>query len=342
MELEQIPQLSEYLSHSSGQKITIQDAKPLAGGASRDSWYLRAEISEPDGTKQEAHWVLRQDLPTQMTETALTRRQEYLLMSLAHKAGVKVAAMRFLCEDHGVLGSDFLIMDYMPGVSIGSKVIRDEALAAARAVLPEQLAQELAKIHQMEIGPELSFLRKPQPGLSPAEQTISHMRGVLDQLRVRNPVWEFLLRWCERYLPEESPLSFIHGDYRIGNILVDKSGLSAVIDWEFAHIGDFYEELGYICMRDWRFGKGHLRFAGLSDRDQFLKAYESARGISVNREKVDWWELMGNIRWGIICHSQADRHLSGADPSVELASLGRRSVEMQYEALCLVQRMKQI
>jgi aminoglycoside phosphotransferase (APT) family kinase protein len=92
-------------------------------------------------------------------------------------------------------------------------------------------------------------------------------------------------------------------------------------------------------MRDWRFGKGHLRLGGISDRERFIAAYESASGQRVDRRAADWWELLGNIRWGIICIAQADRHLSGKDPSVELASLGRRSAEMQYEALRIIQAM---
>jgi aminoglycoside phosphotransferase (APT) family kinase protein len=130
---------------------------------------------------------------------------------------------------------------------------------------------------------------------------------------------------------------FVHGDFRIGNLLVIDTGLAAVIDWEFGHIGDPDEELGYLCMRDWRFGMNQHRAAGLCDRETFLTAYEAASGRQVNRDSVDWWELMGNIRWGVICMSQANRHLSGAEKSVELASLGRRSAEMQLESLRLIE-----
>jgi aminoglycoside phosphotransferase (APT) family kinase protein len=92
-------------------------------------------------------------------------------------------------------------------------------------------------------------------------------------------------------------------------------------------------------MRDWRFGNDHLHMGGLCTRARFIDAYEDYSGRSINRHAADWWEIVGNIRWGIICLAQAQRHLSGHDPSVELASLGRRSAEMQLEALRLIEKV---
>ena len=133
------------------------------------------------------------------------------------------------------------------------------------------------------------------------------------------------------------------GDGRTGgnnafdpNLLVDADGLAAVIDWEFAHVGDPCEELGYLCLRDWRFGNDSLRVGGLSKRETFLQAYEGFSNTQIDRHSVDWWEVFGNVRWAAICLNQAERHLSGRESSVELASLGRRSLDMQAEALSLI------
>jgi len=101
-------------------------------------------------------------------------------------------------------------------------------------------------------------------------------------------------------------------------------------------MGDPCEELGYCCMRDWRFGNIHRRMGGISDREPFLQAYEEYAGVEIDRKAVHFWEFLGNVRWGIICLSQANRHLSGHESSVELASLGRRSAEMQLEMLHLI------
>lgn len=328
-----LPRLAAWLSEQTGQPVTISAAQPLSGGASRDTWLFTA--THGDHSEQ---LVIRRDLPTQMFEQALTRAQEYNLMDAAYQHGVQVAPIRWLCEDVAVLGSPFFIMEYRAGVSIGTKVIHAPELAAARAVLPAQLAQQLALIHTMPTT-GLDFLAAAPAGVTSAEQVIVTMLGLLDELNVHNPVWEWTLRWAHQHRPAQPRTTFIHGDYRVGNLLVDEQGLSAVIDWEFAHVGDPHEEMGYICMRDWRFGALAKHFAGLSDRETFLQAYEQASGVTVDRAAVDWWEVMGNIRWGIICMSQANRHLSGVEPSVELASLGRRSAEMQLEALRLIERI---
>ncbi|XWX03164.1 phosphotransferase family protein [Aggregatilineales bacterium SYSU G02658] len=325
--------LNAFLSQAL-QPVTVTAAQPLSGGASRDTWKLTLQ-----GADVTLEQVLRRDLPTQMFDEALTRAQEFHIMRVAHAHGVKVAKVRALCEDPTVLGSPFFVMDYVPGVSIGTKVIHAPELAAARERLPQQLAEQLARIHRLPMD-ELGFLPRAPEGTAYSRYVVDQMYALLDKLGVHNPVWEWTLRWAQNHLPTQTRTTVIHGDFRVGNLLVDEQGLAAVIDWEFAHIGDPNEELGYICMRDWRFRAIDRHFAGLSDRETFLQAYEAASGLPVDRQAVDWWEIMGNIRWGIICMSQANRHLSGLEPSVELASLGRRSAEMQLEALRLIELVR--
>jgi aminoglycoside phosphotransferase (APT) family kinase protein len=256
-------------------------------------------------------------------------------MAAAYDHGVRVAKVRYLCEDPAVLGLPFFIMDFVEGISIGRKVIQEAGLAGARAVLPEQMAEQLARIHTLNADP-LDFLPRPQADEPPTRIFVRRAYDMLDALGVKSPAFEFLLRWADQHAPDAPAITFVHGDFRVGNLLVDSGGLAAVIDWEFAHIGDPREELGYLCMRDWRFGADHLHAGGLAPRERLLRAYETASGRTIDRAAVDWWEIAGNIFWGITCLAQADRHLSGRDPSVELASLGRRSVEMQMEALRLI------
>lgn len=329
-----IARLESFLSQQAGAPVTVHNPTPLAGGASRDSWVFEARIGD-----QREKLVLRKDYPTQMNEDALTRAQEFHLMRRAYESGVMVARMRYLCPDDSVLGHPFFIMDYVEGISIGRKVITLPELATARDALPEQLAEQLARIHRMPVD-DLDFLRRPADG-DPIRAAIAETYALLDALKVANPALEYALRWAQSHAPTCDRVTFVHGDFRIGNLLVGAHGLTAVIDWEFAHIGDPREELGYFCMRDWRFGNGTLRAGGLCDRERFISAYERASGIAIDRRAVEWWELMGNIRWAIMCLSQAQRHLSGKDPSVELASLGRRSAEMQLEALALIEGMSE-
>lgn len=324
--------LAAFIRDASGQAARVTRITPLAGGASRETLLLDLLLDE-----RPQKLVMRRDLPTQMTDIALTRAQEYRLMHAAYAHGVRVARVRWLCETPGDFGLErpFFLMDYVPGESVGRKVVSAPELAAARAVLPEQMAEQLALIHRLD-PTSLDFLRRPA-GDDPAADILAETYATLDGLDAQVPAFEFALRWAEAHRPSTERLTFVHGDFRVGNLLVDADGLAAVIDWEFAHIGDPCEELGYLCMRDWRFGVDGLRAGGLCDRERLLLAYEAASRTTVARAAVDWWEIVGNIRWGVICLSQAERHLSGRDPSVELASLGRRSAEMQYEALRLIE-----
>ena len=320
-------------TQSGSDDLSIVHMQPLAGGASRDSWAVVAQVG---GETQK--YVLRRDNPTTMNENALTREQEYLLMDAAYRAGVKVAQVRWYSNDPDVLELPFFLMDFVEGISIGRKVIKELSLEHARSVLPEQMAEQLATIHTIDAS-GFEFVPRPVEGRSPAQQAIAEMVEVLDTLQINSPPFEFALHWADRHVPQNTETCFVHGDFRIGNLLVDENGLAAVIDWEFAHFGDPLEEIGYMCMRDWRFGNDHLHMAGLSPRERFITAYEGFSGRSVDRSAADWWEIMGNIRWGVICMAQAARHLSGSDPSVELASLGRRSAEMQLEALRLIEKV---
>lgn len=327
--------LGAYLTGTTDQSVTITEIRALAGGASRDSWAFTALFA--DG--RQSRFVLRRDLPTTMNESALTRVNEFAMMRAAFEHGVRCAQVRWLCEDPAPLGQPFFIMDYVDGVSIGRKVMTAPELAAARQRLPAQMAEQLALIHRLDWKLQaLDFLPQPQSD-SPAREAVAAAYEVMDDLGANVPAIEYILRWCDLHAPTTARITFIHGDFRIGNLLVDESGLAAVIDWEFAHIGDPCEELGYLCLRDWRFGNDSLRVAGLSPREPFIQMYERYSGVSVDRSAVDWWEVLGNVRWAIICLKQAQRHLSGQDPSVELASLGRRSLDMQAEALALIKRI---
>jgi aminoglycoside phosphotransferase (APT) family kinase protein len=128
----------------------------------------------------------------------------------------------------------------------------------------------------------------------------------------------------------------VHGDFRLGNFIVNEQGLAAVIDWELAHLGDPAEDIGWLCIRSWRFGNDDLPVAGVGQFDEFAAAYESAGGAPIDRGRVRYWEAFGNVKWAVICARQAHDHLSGVRRSHELASLGRRICEPEWDLLELI------
>ena len=323
--------LAAFLAAAGGAPTEVTALQPIAGGASLETWAVDATIGgEPYAL------VLRMDLASNMNPNALTRAQEFALLQAACDAGVLAPRPRWLSADGAALGRPFFLMDRIEGESIGPRVVRRPELAAARALLPAQMADQLARIHAIDPAP-LGFLLRPPPGRSPALHAVGGARRLLESLGIASPALEFGLRWLEQHAQECPQQTFIHGDFRIGNLLVGPDGLRAVIDWEFAHIGDPLEDVAWPCVRDWRFGNDTLRVGGVGALEPYVTAYEAASGRAVDRSALRYWEIMGNLRWAATCHSQAQRHLSGADPSVEFASLGRRAAEMELEFLTLIE-----
>ena len=123
----------------------------------------------------------------------------------------------------------------------------------------------------------------------------------------------------------------------MGNLIVGAEGIRSVLDWELAHVGDPLEDMGFLCVRSWRFGNDDLPVAGVGQRDEFFAAYEAAGGREVDPAAVHWWEVFGNLRWGVICIMQASAYLTGMSKSVELAAIGRRTAETEWELLELME-----
>ncbi|HXM58304.1 MAG TPA: phosphotransferase, partial [Candidatus Dormibacteraeota bacterium] len=171
---------------------------------------------------------------------------------------------------------------------------------------------------------------------SPPARLLAERRGEMDALGEPRPVFELALRWLAERAPATGPPALVHGDFRLGNVIVGPEGLRAVLDWELAHAGDPAEDLGWFCVRAWRFGRDRLPAGGLGSREALLEAYAAAGGAPVDAAGLRFWEVYGTLRWGIMCGIQAAAHLTGAVRSVELAAIGRRACEMEWALLELI------
>jgi aminoglycoside phosphotransferase (APT) family kinase protein len=129
----------------------------------------------------------------------------------------------------------------------------------------------------------------------------------------------------------------VHGDFRNGNLLVGADGLEAVLDWELSHLGDPLEDLGWCCVRSWRFGVPDRVVGGFGTLDDLLDAYAATSGARPDPEHVRFWTTLGTLKWGVICIAQSFTHLHGLVRSVELAALGRRVAETEWDVLDLLE-----
>jgi aminoglycoside phosphotransferase (APT) family kinase protein len=316
--------------------VQISGVHQLAGGASKEIW--RVDLTITDGLHAIQHrLVLLRQLGGKIKSDALDLAEEYQTLTSAYAAGVLTPRPFLFLPD--LLGKPAALVERLDGESIGRRIVRDPALAAARERLPGELGIALAAIHHIDI--DATGLREALPGpahgRTPIQTALAQIEADLDLIGEAHPAIEICLRWLHRHEPLPPPrLALIHGDFRIGNMMVTPHGLTGVLDWEFAHIGDPNEDLMWPLIRDWRFGNDHLHFGGIAGHEPFFHAYASAGGTIPDPQTIRFWEVLCNIRWATGCLNQADRHLSGREPNLEFASLGRRCAEIELEAVRLI------
>jgi aminoglycoside phosphotransferase (APT) family kinase protein len=268
----------------------------------------------------------------------LDLRREYAALSAAVSSGVPSPRPFALLDD--LLGGPATLVERLEAESIGRKIVREPRWAEARALLPAQMGEALAAIHNVDLVAHglLELLPGPQQGLSPAQTKMAQIEAELDDIDEPHPALELCLRWLRRNEPPPPErLVLVHGDYRIGNILVHPAeGMVGVIDWEFTHIGDYAEDLTWGQIREWRFGNDQLKLGGIGQPDAFYAAYSASGGLPVDPQRTHYWEVMNNVWWAIGTLNQARRHLRGEERNIEFASLGRRSAEIELEALRLI------
>jgi len=328
--------LAAFIARESGApeaSVRVSDMTRLAGGASRELWSLDAEWdARAEGGPRRLGLVLRRDPPGRIGDFS-DRRLEFELLRRADAGGVPVPRVHWACTNAEVLDTPFFLMDRLEGETIPRRLLRDEAYAAAREGMVGRLGGILARIHALDVDRRrLRGLERPVPGRSAAADQLALAATAARELAPDpHPVLDLAARWLEARLPAPGRQTLVHGDYRIGNVMFDARGVVAILDWELAHVGDPVEDLGWLCTKAWRFGSA-LPAGGLASREALLEAYEKGGGGPVSLDHLLFWEALGSFKVAVVFIRQAHVHLSGTLPSLELASLGRRTAEAE-EAL---------
>ncbi|HWS44645.1 MAG TPA: phosphotransferase family protein, partial [Acidimicrobiia bacterium] len=203
--------------------------------------------------------------------------------------------------------------------------------AGARPRLAAQCGTIAAHLHAVDPA------SLPRLAVKDGAAQIDEYRALLDGFGEPHPAFELALRWLACRVPDATEPRLVHGDFRNGNLIVGPDGIRAVLDWELAHLGDPIEDLGWLCVKSWRFGVTDKLVGGFGDVATLRDAYVEAGGRPFDDETLRFWVGLGTLKWGVICIGQAFAHLGGLVRSVELATLGRRVAEMEWDVLDVIE-----
>ena len=303
----------------------IASLERLSAGATQELW--RFEVVA--GERRIPMIVRRPPGGDRVREGAMGMEVEAQLVEAAAKVGVPVPPVRHVFSPEDGVGRGF-VMDFIPGETLGGRIVKSPDLAGARAILARQCGEILARIHTMNPD-DFPTLRRPT--------TAEQLEGSLASYRATDwprPVFELAFRWLARHMPPtlDKPL-LVHGDFRNGNLMIGPEGVRAVLDWEGAHVGDPMEDMGWICANSWRFGMVNKPVGGFGEREDLYAGYEAAGGAPVNRAASLWWEVFASLRWGVLCATMAASFRT-VDPTIERAVIARRTSETEVDLMRLL------
>lgn len=309
--------LARCMDRITGDQAAVENLARLSGGANMESWSF-------DRAGQ--GFVLRRAPSAAFMEgRAFGHDVEAALVRAARAGGVLAPEVvgELAAEDD--MGTGYIMR------RVEAEVNPAIILADPPRSLLTDIARELARIHAIRPCSDIA---------------IPHMdtAAALAELKKRflayggdRPVVALALRWCEAHMPSAADPVLVHGDFRMGNVMVDADGLAAVLDWELAHWGDGHEDLAYGCMAVWRFGHFDRPAFGVGDLDAYFAAYEAAGGSPVDRSRFRFWLVYRTLWWALGCMQMAEIWRSGADRTLERAVIGRRTSENEVDLLLLLE-----
>jgi aminoglycoside phosphotransferase (APT) family kinase protein len=290
----------------------------LSGGANMESWAFEWAGG--------AYVLRRAPSADYMAGRPYGHADEAALVIAAHAAGVKAPEVVGVLSDSDGMGTGYVMRRVIAEVS-PAKILADPPPS-----LLADLGCELARIHAI-----------PAETI-PAAIPLMDTAAALAELKARfadyggdRPVIALAIKWCEDHLPPPADPVLVHGDYRMGNVMVDADGLAAVLDWELAHRGDPHEDLAFGCMTVWRFGRIDQPAFGVGSLDDYFAAYEAAGGARVDRNRFHFWLVYRTLWWALGCLQMGQAWRSGADPTVERVVVGRRTAEQELDLLLLLE-----
>ena len=324
-------QMQSVLRRLFGPAMVVDSVNRLSGGASQETWLLKlAGVTAPETL------ILRRAPEGSLrtaNSSAIGLPNEARLIRAAGAQGVPVPDIIHVLSDQDELGEGYF-MSRVAGETIARRILRDDDYAYARDVLPGQCGRALAGIHSVQLNGD------PPLPLSQGLDQLGHYQDVYQSTGFCRPIIDLAIAWLKENAPSSLMPVLTHGDFRLGNIMVNEEGLTAVLDWELCHLGDPREDIAWMCTNSWRFGNIERRLGGFGDLEPFLEAYAAYGGPVISAAEIDWWEVLSSLKWGIMCMMMYESFRTGIDTSVERAAIGRRVSEAEMDLVNLLEAQR--
>jgi aminoglycoside phosphotransferase (APT) family kinase protein len=304
---------------------SVTGLRRLSGGASQETWAFALDTGRP--------LILRRKpagagSPTGNANPLAT---EAALIRAATVQRAPVPEVLYVSDPGSDIGEAY-VMSAVDGETLGKRIAQGEAFAAIRPKLAFQCGEALAKIHAIPLE------GLPDLARSGALDELEKYETVYRNLGARRPILEAAFKYLKDRAPTLERPVMLHGDFRNGNIMFHpETGVAAILDWELVHIGDPAEDMGWLCTASWRFGGGKP-VGGFGDYADLLAGYEAAGGTPIPLERVLYWQMLGSLKWGVMCEGMYASFANGTDPSVERAMIGRRTSECEIDLMALLEQ----
>jgi aminoglycoside phosphotransferase (APT) family kinase protein len=328
-------QVAAYLQHQmpDAREIEVAQLWRIPGGASRETWSFDATW-RAGKARAGRGFILRRDPEASLLETE--RYVEFRVYQALQGTGVPVPEVFWLEADPQWLERPFFVMGRLPGEASPQKLIAASFGGDADAIA-QQKVDILARIHSLDwraLG--LDFLGVPEGPDRCAEREIERWESIMRRQELEpQPVLELALAWLRAHRPVAQKIALVHADYRTGNFLVDGDRIAGVLDWEMVHLGDPLEDLAWLCLRPWRWA-GDARVGALLTREELYRRYEAASGLTVDRDAVRFWEVLGNLKLVVIFLTGARSFVEGRSKDAVHAFTAYLSPEGEAEILRLI------
>jgi len=306
-----------------GEKVRIENlVSATLGGSNRTILF---DLCEQEGSARRL--VLRQETYAMSQSPFLAPHQQFRLLELLHSGGIPVPEPVFELDDADGLGRGYVV-ECVIGETLPKRLMNDSEFSSARSRFAMECGEILARLHAIDLAGASFLVNVPDSKDPVAAQTARY-----DSYSEAYPAIELGLRWLHIHRPQASKKHLLHGDFRNGNLIVDRRGIRAVLDWECAHLGDAMEDIGWLCTRSWRFGNPERPVGGIGTRDEFAAAYHSNGGVQIDWETVHWWGVFGLVRWAILNVMQAHGHIGGQRRAISFAACGRNICVIEYDLM---------